>query len=688
MSSIKNLLIQSSQLFFSKFSLSTPINTLWEEFKSICSDCLSLVPTKFSNTAAKQPWITTHIKRLSRKKQRLYNLARASNCPIKWKSYRNFKKEVQHKCREAYHRYITSLIDSTGSITKRLWTYIKKQRNDNCGVASLKHEGNIHNDSLTKAQLLNKYFTSVFTSSTAATFPPLNEPPLPDITTLSIDTRGVLTLLQNLQVHKASGPDEIPARLLKEFSEEFATLLTFLFQTSIQQSLVPLDWKHANIMPTFKKGDRSLCSNYRPVSLTCICSKILEHIVYSHISSHLSQYSILCNEQHGFRSARSCETQLLLTVNDFSETLNNNGQTDAILLDFSKAFDRVSHQHLYYKLNHYGIRGKILDWLKQFLTGRSQCVIINGEQSDSTTVTSGVPQGTVLAPLLFLCFINDLPNNILSTVRLYADDVILYTAINTVEDCNKLQHDLNTLVRWAEDWKMSFNLQKCEFLRITLKKNPIAVQYTLHDYTIHEVTHAKYLGVVIDSKLSWSEHIKQVTNKANKVKGFLQRNLYNCPISIKTNCYKSMIKPIVEYACTIWAPHTQKDIAAIESVQRRAARFVCNNYSSFTSVNALLSYLQWPTLEHCRNQLKALTMFKIVHNLIDVPSNTLLKPATSDHYTRGHTAKFQRPFTRVDSYRYSFIPSAIKIWNSLPQDLINCTNINLFKQKLASLESI
>ena len=229
MSSFKNLLIQSNQLFFSKFSLSTPINTLWEEFKSICFDCLSLVPAKFSNTAAKQPWITTHIKRLSRKKRRLYNLARASDCPIKWKTYRNFKKEVQHKCREAYHRYITSLIDSTGSITKRLWTYIKKQRKDNCGVASLKHEGNIHNDSLTKAQLLNKYFTSVFTSSTAATFPPLNEPPLPDITTLSIDTRGVLTLLQNLQVHKASGPDEIPARLLKEFSEELICCITHIF---------------------------------------------------------------------------------------------------------------------------------------------------------------------------------------------------------------------------------------------------------------------------------------------------------------------------------------------------------------------------------------------------------------------------------------------------------------------------
>ena len=205
------------------------------------------MPTKFSNTTAKKPWITTHIKHLSRKKQRLYNSARASNCPIKWQIYRIFKKEVQHKCQEAYHRYITSFIHSAGSVTKRLWYYIKKKCKDNCGVASLKHDGNIYNDSRTKAQLLNKYFTSVFTPSTSATFPPLNEPPFPDIISLNIDTRGVLTLLQNLQAHKASGPDQIPARLLKEFSEELAPLLTLLFQASIHQSLVPLNSKHAKI---------------------------------------------------------------------------------------------------------------------------------------------------------------------------------------------------------------------------------------------------------------------------------------------------------------------------------------------------------------------------------------------------------------------------------------------------------
>ena len=459
--------------------------------------------------------------------------------------------------------------------------------------------------------------------------------------------------------------------------------MILIFQASIHQSRVPPDWKQANIVPVFKKGDCTLCSNYRPVSLTCICSKILEHIIYSHIFSHLSQHNILCDEQHGFRHGRSCETQLLLTINDFAESLNNNGQTDAILLDFSKAFDKVSHQHLYHKLHHYGIRGNTLEWLKDCLTGRRQQILVNGEQSDVSQVTSGVPQGTVLAPLLFLCFINDLPKNILSTVRLYADDVILYTPINSKEDCYQLQKDLTILERWANKWKMAFNVKKCEFIRITHKKKPIFYHYTLYDTVVQEVTHTKYLGLTIDSKLSWSEHIRQITNRANSIKGFLQRNLHSCPISVKVSCYKSLIKPILEYACVVWDPYTQKDILAIESVQRRCARFVYNNYSSYASVTNMLQNLNWPPLAHCRNQLKAITMFKIMHQLIDIPADTILIPAPSNYSLRGHSMRLLQPNTRVNSYLNSFFPSSIKIWNNLPNNLITCSSLDQFKARLA-----
>ena len=212
--------------------------------------------------------------------------------------------------------------------------------------------------------------------------------------------------------------------------------------------------------------------------------------------------------------------------------------SDVVFLDFSKAFDRVSHHHLFHKLHHYGIRGDVLDWIKNFTLNRSQHVVIDGQKSDVSSVSSGVPQGTVLAPLLFLCFINDLPNRITSKIKLYADDVLLYTTIHSQDDCHRLQQDLDTLEQWALDWKMSF--------RITNKKNRIIAQYTLQNQTIKEVTHAKYLGVTIDKNLSWSEHIKQITKKANNVKCFLQHNISRCPPQTKRNCYKALVKPILE----------------------------------------------------------------------------------------------------------------------------------------------
>lgn len=684
--SIKETIAHFSSEFFSNFSTSTPVDTLWEKFKSLCFRCISFIPTKPIRSSHTKPWISSYIRRLTRKKQRLFNVAKRTNCPLKWQAYKNIKKEVQQKCRTAYYKYITSLCDETGSVTKRLWSYIKQQRKDNCGVTSLRHDGTLYNDDTTKAQLLNDYFTSVFTPTSPSPPTPMDDLHIPDITDLSIDVNGVLKLMQEIDASKAAGPDGVPARFLKLWSAELAPILTLIFQASIHQTSIPLDWKQANIVPIFKKGDRTQCSNYRPVSLTCICSKLLEHILYSHIYSHLSLYNILCDEQHGFRHARSCESQLLLTINDLAINLNNRGQTDVIMLDFSKAFDKVSHQHLYHKLQNYGIRGNILEWLKHFLMDRSQRVIINGEHSNPARVTSGVPQGTVLAPLLFLCYINDLPNNIVSTIRLYADDVLIYTSINSEEDYQKLQQDLHTLERWAANWKMSFNIQKCEFLRITNKSDPIHTQYFLHNQAIREVTHTKYLGVIIDSKLSWSQHIKEISNKANRVKGFLQRNLQNCPPSVKANCYKSLIKPILEYACVVWAPYTDKDISLIESVQRRAARFVFNNYSSYSSVSEMIQRLNWKPLAHCRNQLKAITIFKIIHNFIDIPADIHLIPVSSGHYTRGHQMRFQQPMTRINSYLHSFFPSSIKIWNSLSDDIISCTTLEQFKQKLAGLD--
>ena len=229
----------------------------------------------------------------------------------------------------------------------------------------------------------------------------MNGIPFPEIPHISISEKGVANLLRTLNHHKATGPDNIPAYFLKELSEELAPILTLIFQSSLHQGLLLDDWKVANIIPIFKKGSRTQTCNYRPVSLTSICSKILEHIVYSCIFSHLTNYNILAEEQHGFQAGKSCETQLITTIDDLVNCLNDNAQMDCIFLDFSKAFDRVPHSRLCNKLSHYGIRGPLLSWIKHYLYNRSQKVTIDGTSSNSSIVTSGVPQGTVLAPSFF-----------------------------------------------------------------------------------------------------------------------------------------------------------------------------------------------------------------------------------------------------------------------------------------------
>ena len=205
------------------------------------------------------------------------------------------------------------------------------------------------------------------------------------------------------------------------------------------------------------------------------------------------------------------------------------------------------------KLAHYGICGYTLIWIKELLTGRSQQVVVNGKYSDLAEVTSGIPQGSVLGPLLFIGYINDIVYKISSTMRLYADDTLIYRNIHSEDDVSVLQSDLNTVLKWAEDWQMTFNPQKTEFLRITNKHNSIPSSYYLKDISIPLFDHVKYLGVIIDKNLNWSQHINMIVAKANLVRSFLQHNLTKCPPTVKSSCYSTLVHPIIEYACTVWS---------------------------------------------------------------------------------------------------------------------------------------
>ena len=260
---------------------------------------------------------------------------------------------------------------------------------------------------------------------------------------------------------------------------------------------------------------------------------------------------------------------------------------------FSKAFDKVSHNHLLEKLKFYVIRGKTNTWIRDFLSNRRQVVVVESEKSYEAEVKSGVPQGTVLGPSLFLFYINDIEDKMESTVRLFADDTIVYLAVSSTQDAETLQNDLNKLGNWERKWHMEFHPEKCKVLTITRKSKPIVHNYTLHGNTLEHVETAKYPEITMTKDFRWNIQIENITSKANQTLGFLRRNVQINRPRINTAAYQTLMRPLLEYAPTMWDPHTQANIRKIEMVQRRAARYTLHQYHNTSSVTAMLDHLQW-----------------------------------------------------------------------------------------------
>jgi hypothetical protein len=497
---------------------------------------------------------------------------------------------------------------------------------------------------------------------------------------IDIQENGVYKLLKGLNPRKASGPDGIPSKLLQALAKELAPPLTMLFKSSLQTGQIPQVWRHALVQPIFKKGDKSQAANYRPISLTCICCKMLEHIVRHAITDHLEHHKILCDEQHGFRKRRSCETQLIMTMEDLSRELDSKGQTDTILLDFSKAFDKVPHERLSLKLEHYGIRGQTLSWIRAFLANRTQEVVVEGTSSHTGRVTAGVPQGSVLGPTLFLVFINDLGKNIQSKIRLFADDTILYRAIRSRNDQCLLQKDLDALGEWERKWLMEFNVTKCHVLSVTDKQKPLPPTYTLHGHTLEEVKSAKYLGVELTSHINWKNHVTNITAKANRTSAFVYRNLKGCPTSVQTHCYKGLVRPVMEYASPVWDPHQEYLRDMLENVQKRSARRIMHNFDRDTDSNTLVRDLGLQTLKERRRIDKVTVMHKIQNKLVDIeiPPQLQLK----DSITRGAPKKFQPLHSNKNCGLHSFFSSAARLWSNLPPSALSATTVSAFRGAL------
>ena len=487
------------------------VNENYIKFRTYLEEVMeNKIPSKLSSKRFKLPWFNRELKRLCRKKARKYKKAKRSGREDHWEQYKEFQKVVQAKLTEGRWDYINRFLQiglETGN-KKPFLKYLRVQKQEDFGISALKSNGKMFTDRKSISEILNTQFKSVFTKKTSSKIPELPGVTFPSIKDLKITEFDVFKLLDKIDVSKASGPDCIPGRILQNLARELAPVLHFIFEQSLNTGDLPAEWTLANVAPIFKKGSKLQAVNYRPVSLTCISCKLFEHIVCKHILGHLEDHEILTDLQHGFRSGRSCETQLITTFHDIASAYNKKGsQIDIAVLDFSKAFDTVPHDGLLSKLKHYGIDDKIWLWISNFLKQRKQRVVVDGIQSDLVTVDSGVPQGTVLGPILFLLHINDLPSVISSKVRLFADDCLVYREIKNRQDQIALQKDLNLLENWGSKWGMRFNAAKCNIMRMFRKQTPISTQYELSGQVLEEVKDAKYLGVTVSDDLEWTKHI-------------------------------------------------------------------------------------------------------------------------------------------------------------------------------------
>ena len=527
---------------------------------------------------------------------------------------------------------------------------------------------------------------------------------------IEIGEEGVKKLLSGVNPSKAGGPDGIPARFLKEAASELAPVYTHLFQQSYNSGVLPKSWTHAIVAPIFKKGKRSLPVNYRPVSLTAIPCKILEHILVSKIWLHLNNYKIITTKQHGFRGGLSCETQLIGALDDWTHVMDGGGgQIDAIVLDFSKAFDVVPHSRLKSKLVSCGITGPTGRWIEGFLQSRTHQVVVNGSMSKQCVVTSGVPQGTVLGPLLFLIFINDIENGLESPIRLFADDSILYRKIVTENDSRILQRDLFRLQEWSDKWMMRFNVDKCKTLRLTRRtKHRIDFHYLMSTpgceksvssvppstlesaanvlttvppngrfQALEVIASDRYLGIILDSKLTFNEHVESICAKATRTLNLCRRNLSMCPPASREIAYKALVRPLLEYASTAWSPYTMKNINKLENVQRRAARWVLGNYTYGPNAHLteqIANQLRWQSLQHRRAISDLCMLYKIRNSIVNIKF-----PSTVQQHHRD-ASKYQNiQANHSEAYKYGFYCRSVRLWNQLPIGVRESPSIESFR---------
>ena len=657
----------------------------WHLFKGAMDRAVEkFVPLREYRTADRPPWLSAALLQEIRRKRRLWG--KCKRCPTQEnkEEYKRAEKTVQQKIRRAKQK-VEQRLASEGEDCKKFYSYMKTKTSTRTGVGPLKDGGVTVSENASMAEVLNRYFSTVFQQEDERTVPKAKAfNTKPQCRGVTFRPSIVKKTIRELKSNSAPGPDGIRPGVLKELVEEVAAPLSHIFTKSMESGTVPADWKEANVTPIFKKGQKSSPANYRPVSLTSVPGKVMERIIKTSIMSHLKRNNLIRKSQHGFMPKKSCATNLLEFLEKVTKAVDEGRDVDVIYLDFAKAFDLVPKHRLLEKLKAHGFGGQVLKWIAEWLTGRKQRVAVNGKFSSWAWVTSGVPQGSILGPVLFAIFINDIDDDVADKILFilkFADDTKLGNIVEEEEGRKQLQSALDTLCEWAEKWAMRFNVGKCHVLHLG-RTNP-GTAYTMNGDLLEETEVEKDIGVLISRNLKPGKQCEKAARTASAVLTQVLRAFTYRDRTVLPRIYAQYIRPHLEFAVQAWAPWKRVDIDRLENVQKRMVRQVTGLQG--TTYEERLEELGMDTLEKRRMDQDMIQAFKILKEVDDVDKTTWFttmenRPQRTRAAVGGHNLEGQ--LSRLELRRNFFSQRVVDMWNALPNRTKSAKTVQEFKNLL------
>ena len=661
-------------------------DNMWEKFNEIVLSAIDkFVPIR-SNKKFKHPrWMTKKARKARKRKAKMWKRFKASKTYNDEVEYKKSLNIATSEYKKAVYNFETNLAKDVKQNPKAFYAYGRSKSKTKDKVCPLKDDqGNIAVNDADICKVLNTYFSSVFTHENITTtndeFPSLKQIFTGDqndmLQDIEITEELVRTKLGKLCLNKAPGVDGLVPRVLVETAGSISKPLCMIFRASLDTGIVPVDWKRANVIALFKKGRKDSPGNYRPVSLTSQVCKLLETIIKEYINDHLSKYNLIKDSQHGFMKQKSCLTNLLEFLNYTHDHVDKGNPVDVVYLDFQKAFDKVPHRRLLFKVRAHGIGGKIEKWINNWLSNRQQRVVLNDTVSDWSNVLSGVPQGSVLGPLLFIIYINDIDDAVINKLSKFADDTKVYGVVSTQEQIKQMRQDLENLYNWSQDWLMLFNLDKCKVMHFG--KHNDKELYFMGNTCLSPVVEEKDLGVIIQDDLKISKQCAKAVKTANRILGMISRTFILKSREIILQLYKSLVRPHLENCVQAWRPHLKKDIDLLEKVQRRATRMI-DSFRNFSYEDRLIK-LNLTTLETRRLRGDLIEVFKMYKGFDNVNMHDYFTLSVNN--LRGNSCKLFKPRINTDVGKFSFANRVINEWNLLSDDILSCCTVDKFKNKL------